>query len=203
MLPNARHDICRECFILANSLGYRKCTTKDDATDGNDNGDGDDDKLAGEQDPDFEAWELAIENANKHCKRAICQCKVANEKIVKAKEDKMNDVPHSSRAYTFIANYSQKLDLPLFFGEQPGETFYYSPLNIFQFRVVDPTDNDKLHAFVYDVGDGKKEGNNVASLVLKLLRLPEINLTEKEDAGRELNFILDNCSGQNKNCMVL
>ena len=115
----------------------------------------------------------------------------------------MNSVPHSSRTYTFIADYSQNLDLPHFGGEQPGETFYYSPLNIFQFGVVDPTDNDKLYAFVYDEGDGKKGGNNVASLILKLLRLPEANLMEKEEAEGELNFILDNCSGQNKNRMVL
>jgi hypothetical protein len=66
------------------------------------------------------------------------------------------------------------------------------------------TENDKLHAFVYDEGDGgKKGGGNVASLILKLLRLPEIDLMEKEEAGGELNFILDNCSGQNKNRMVL
>jgi hypothetical protein len=133
-----------------------------------------------------------------------CQHKLANEKIAKAKEDKMDNVSHSSRTYTFIANYSQNLDLPHFGGEQAGDTFYYSPLNsIFQFGVVDPTYNDKLHGFVYDEGDGKKGGDNVASLILKLLRLPEINLMEKEEAGGELNFILDNCSGQNKNCMVL
>jgi hypothetical protein len=81
---------------------YIKCTTKDDTTDGDDDGDGDDDEL--EQDPDFEAWELAIENANKHCKRSICQHKLANKKIVKAEEDKMNDVPHLSQTYTWISH---------------------------------------------------------------------------------------------------
>jgi hypothetical protein len=162
ILPNARQDICGECFILANSFRYKKATTDGDDEDE----DEDDDEL--EQDPDFEARELAIENANKHCKRSICQRKLANEKITKAKEDKMNDVPHSSRTYTFIADYSQNLDLPHFGGEQPGETFYYSPLNIFQFGVVDPSDNDRLHAFVYDEGDGKKGGNNVASFNIKV-----------------------------------
>jgi hypothetical protein len=97
--------------------------------------------------------------------RSIYQRKLANEKIVKAKEDKMNNVSHFSRTYTFIANYSQNLDLPHFGGEQPEDTFYYSPLNIFQFGVVDPTDNNKLHAFVCYEGDGKKGGNNVASLI--------------------------------------
>jgi hypothetical protein len=51
---------------------------------------------------------------------------------------------------------------------------------------------------------GRRGGDNVASfLVLKLLQLPGINLMEKEETGGELKFILDNCSGQNKNCMVL
>jgi hypothetical protein len=210
--PNASYDICGECcFILANSFRYKKCCSarRADATDDDDDDnddsddDDDDDERAGEQDVDFEARELAVENANKHCKRSICQRKLANQKIAQAKEDRMNNVPHSSRACTFIGDYSQNLDLPHFGGEQPGETFYCSPLNIFQLRVVDPTDNDKLHAFVHDEGDGKKGGNDVASLILKLLRLPEINLMEQEEAGAELNFILDNCSGQNKNRMVL
>jgi hypothetical protein len=82
---------------------YKKCTSnKAGATDGDANGNGDDDgntddELAAEQDPDFEAGELAtIENANKHCRRSICQRKLANEKIAKAKKDKMNNVSHSS-----------------------------------------------------------------------------------------------------------
>jgi hypothetical protein len=120
--------------------------------------DDDDDDGQEDQDPDFETRELAVENVSKHCKRSICQCQLANEKIAKAKEDKMNHAPHSSRTYTFIADYSQNLDLPHFGGEQPGETFYYSPLNIFQFGVVDPTDNDRLHAFVYDEGTGRRVG---------------------------------------------
>jgi hypothetical protein len=215
ILPNARHDICGECFILANSFRYKKCCNAnradatnddndDDEDDDDDENDDDDEQRAREQqDPDFEARELAVENANKHCKRSIFQRKLANKKIARAKEDKTNNVPHRFRVYTYIADFSQNLDLPHFGGEQPGETFYYSPLNIFQFGVVDPTDNDKLHAFVYDEGDGKKGGNNVASLILKLLGLQEINLMEREEAGGELNFILDNCSGQNKNRMVL
>jgi hypothetical protein len=95
------------------------------------------------------------------------------------------------------------MDLPHFGGEQPGETFYYSPLNIFVFGVVGPTDNDRLHAFVYDEGEGKKGGNNVLLLILKSLALPEIDLLQNEEAGGKLNFILDNCGGQNKNRMVL
>jgi hypothetical protein len=69
--------------------------------------------------------------------------------------------------------------------------------------VEDPADNDKLHAFVHNKGDGKKGGNNVTSSTLKSLRIPEVSLMEQEEAGKELNFVLDNCSGKNKNRMVL
>ena len=87
---------------------------------------------------------LPCRNANKHCKRRTCQgIKLANEKMAKAMGDKMSDVPHAS-----IASCSQNLDLLHFGGEQPGETLHCSPLNVFQFRVVDPADNDELHAFV-------------------------------------------------------
>jgi hypothetical protein len=54
-LPNARHDICGECFILANLFRYRKCAMKSDANDGSSDDDDADDELAEEQDPDFEA----------------------------------------------------------------------------------------------------------------------------------------------------
>ena len=76
----------------------------------------------------------------------------------------MNNVPHSAWTYTYITDYAQNLDLTYFGGEQPWETFYYSPLNIFQFGVVGPTDNDKRHAFVYDKGYGKKGGTALLHL---------------------------------------
>jgi hypothetical protein len=89
--------------------------------------------------------------------------------------------------------------LPHFGGKQPGETYYFSPLGIYCFGMVDPTVN-KLFAHLYSEGLGKKGGNNVASLIMKTLN--HIDILNKDEAGRELSIVMDNCGGQNKNRMV-
>jgi hypothetical protein len=47
ILPNARHDICGECFILANSFRSKKCCSarRADATDDDDDNDDNDDAV--------------------------------------------------------------------------------------------------------------------------------------------------------------
>ena len=55
--------------------------------------------------------------------------------------------------------------LPSFASEQPGATYYYSPLNVYVFGVVDAA-IDKLYAYMYMEDIGKKGGNNVASLLM-------------------------------------
>jgi hypothetical protein len=101
-------------------------------------------------------WNAKWRSTSRKCQQALQEIHLPTETVVK--EDKMNNVPHSSQVYTFIANYSQNLDLPHFGGEHPGEKIYYTPLNIFQFGVVDPTDNDKLHAFLYEGEMGRRGG---------------------------------------------
>jgi hypothetical protein len=90
--------------------------------------------------------------------------------------------------------------LPHLRGKQPGETYYFSPLSIYCFGMVDPTIN-KLFAHLYTEGQGQKGGNNVASLIMKTLN--HFNILNEDEAGRELSIVMDNCGGQNKNCMVL
>ena len=91
------------------------------------------------------------------------------------------------------------MGLPHFGGEQPGETYYYSPLSVYCFGVVDVT-TDTMYAHLYEEGKGGKGGNNVASLLFKTLKKMDIL---KEETGKELNIVMDNCGGQNKNRMVL
>ncbi len=61
--------------------------------------------------------------------------------------------------------------------------------------------SEHMYAHLYHEGVGKKGANNVASLVLKTLT--QQNLLQEDSAGGELNIIVDNCSGQNKNNTVL
>ena len=43
--------------------------------------------------------------------------------------------------------------------------------------------------------------NNVCSLIMKTLS--DLNLLRGNEAGKELNIVFDNCTGQNKNNTVL
>ena len=61
--------------------------------------------------------------------------------------------------------------------------------------------SQKLAALMYTEDVGKKGGNNVASLIwANLTRLGIVGTTEP---FKELNIVMDNCGGQNKNRMVL
>jgi hypothetical protein len=69
------------------------------------------------------------------------------------------------------------------------------------FGMVDLT-VDKLFTHLYTEGQGQKGGNNVAPLIMKILK--HINILNEDEAGRELSIVMDNCGEQNKkNPMVL
>jgi hypothetical protein len=96
---------------------------------------------------------------------------------VKARDDATNKVPHSERTYMQIGNYCQKMEMPYFEAEQPGDTYYMSPLTINCSGLVDPTsmsstnvDNDTnfigwRHMF-HAYGVAGCGGNNVSSLLI-------------------------------------
>jgi len=103
---------------------------------------------------------------------------------------------------TFIADYSQNASIPMFGQSQPGDTYYFSPMTINIFGIVDCSiRGGTLAAHVYTEGDGKKGGDNVASLLLKELKIK--GLMDPNQTNKELTIIMDNCPGQNKNNMVL
>ena len=77
-------------------------------------------------------------------------------------------------------------------------------MNVFLLGIVDVV-NDTLHGHLYHEGQGKKGGNNVASLIMKTLIYLQWIQDEKTaaDENQELNIVFDNCPGQNKNNMVI
>ena len=118
------------------------------------------------------------------------------------------DRPHSECTYTFVVDYGQNIELPIFNKEQPGCPYYYSPMTVNNLGMVDHAHKypngqvgEHMHCHVYTDDIGKKATNNVASLIMKTLR--GLNLLKKDTIGRELNIIFDNCCGQNKNNTVL
>ena len=126
----------------------------------------------------------------------------------KAVADAKANVPHRDRTYTLVADFGQNMELPVFNEEQPGCTYYYSPLSVYNFGIVDHAHDygngefkEHMHAHVYHEGVGRKGANNVASLIMKTLR--KMGILRENDIGGELTNIFDTCTSQNKNNTVM
>ena len=55
--------------------------------------------------------------------------------------------------------------------------------------------------YVYDESEGIKGGHNDASLILDYVRTNLVKVGQPP--MKELNIIMDNCAGQNKNRMII
>jgi hypothetical protein len=96
------------------------------------------------------------------------------------------------------------MGLPFMGAHQPGETYYFSPLTVNCFGITNVGyDKAKLTAFVYHEGEGKKGGCNVASLLTKYLDNEGLIKRHGRGSRKELNIVMDNCGGQNKNRFVI
>jgi len=117
-----------------------------------------------------------------------------------AKESK--EFPHEEHSYCLVGDYCQNLSLPYFGGEQPGDTYYFSPLFVYVFGIADVSkDRAQLLGYGYHEGEGAKGGNNVASFLMQGLK--DLGWLIEDRCGRRLSIVMDNCGGQNKNKMVL
>ena len=100
-----------------------------------------------------------------------------------------------------IVDFCQNVQLPSHKRDQPGETYFFVPLNIFVLGIVDcNSKKDHLHAYMYTEAEGGKGGNLVASLIMKYLF--DRRLLDRQQRYK-LTIIMDNCSRQNKNKMVI
>ena len=155
---------------------------------------------------EMEANERLVMIASKHVKAARSQRKLLNDKVEQAIKDVENNLPHKDTVHTLVVDYGQNMQLPWFGENQPGETYYYTPLNVYNLGVVNTAENklhkikDKLYAHVYTEAGGAKGGNNVSLLIMKTLKILGWDNIE---TGKELNIVFDNCPGQNKNNIVL
>jgi hypothetical protein len=229
-------DICKDCYVFANRhrhlAHHQHTTTSRRHEDGDDvlRSDSDSDS-AGSSDVDDDAdvgrtinvdlnsaeaasngadeeRELMLLQAAEHVKMARSQRALYQAKVADAVADATDGKDHPNRRYAFVVDYGQNMELPVFNKEQPGITYYYSPLSIYNLGIVDHAHvyvdgrvTEHMHCHVYHEGVGKKGANNVASLIVKTLR--GLNLLREDSVGGELNIVFDNCSGQNKNNTVL
>ena len=89
--------------------------------------------------------------AAKHVERATKQQELFNLKKQEAKDDK--EKHRGARSYCFVADFAQNMNLPNFSAEQPGSTYYYSPMSVYPFGIVDSsTAPSELTAYCYYEG---------------------------------------------------
>ena len=169
-IQKPRKDVCGECFKYANSMktlsGHKRQLEEEGEED-----------LPTEYDAVLKCrrkeetheestrrmleLEREVEKASLHVKMAKEQRELFN--LHKKAAAATRDSPKSERTATFVCDYAQNLYVPNFGDEQPGETYYYSPLNAYVFGMVDCSSNT-LHAHLYMEGEGKK-GDIIAPLL--------------------------------------
>jgi hypothetical protein len=227
-------DICKDCYVFANrhrhlahhtTSSTRRHDGDDDVRSDSSSSDDDDDADVADlgvgrtMNVDLnlaeaasngadEERELMLLQAAEHVKMARAQRALYQAKVADAVADVTEGKDHAERRYTFVVDYGQNMELPVYNKEQPGITYYYSPLSIYNLGMVDHAHvyddgrvTEHMHCHVYHEGVGKKGANNVSSLIMKTLR--GLNLLREDSVGGELNIVFDNCSGQNKNNTVL
>eukprot|EP00956_Cyclotella_meneghiniana_P025094 scaffold51552_cov38-Cyclotella_meneghiniana.AAC.1 len=145
-----------------------------------------------------------------HVRRADVQREAYNQRIAEAVASKLAN-PLNLLLYlmvTLVVDCGQNMELPCFNDEQPGCTYYWSPLTVNNVGVVDHgyRRNDgsvgaHMHCHVYHEGIGKKGANNIASVIMRTLK--EKQLIMPGQTAKKLTIVYDNCTGQNKNNTVL
>ena len=216
-----RADICGQCYTFANRFRYLHKKEENDIDSGGEEDDRDAAihwvnnkraKKGDERDRLIAEREKLVMDASKHVHAAQKQREFVNEKREEAFNDR--DKPLSERCITLVADFAQNAYVPNMNSEQPGETYYMSPVNAYIFGVADVANKPTtLTAHTFIEGDGVKGGNTVASLLWKELdalglipaRDPVSKklLNKDHEAAKEINIVMDNCIGQNKNNMVI
>ena len=119
------------------------------------------------------------------CTHRLCtagmQTLMDQKLVADAVSDAEERKDHTERRYTFVVDYGQNMELPVYNDEQPSCTYYYSPLSAYNLGVVNHAHTYEngdvgkhMYAHIYHEGVGKKGANNVSSLIVKTLR--QLNL---------------------------
>jgi hypothetical protein len=74
--------------------------------------------------------ELMLLQAAAHIKMARAQRVLYQAKVANAVADATARKEHSVRRYTFVVDYGQNMELPMYNKEQPGCTYYFSPMSV-------------------------------------------------------------------------
>ena len=119
-----------------------------------------------------------------------------------AKSDVSNNLPDHLCRKVITIDMGQNLGLPNFEGKQPGDTYYFSPLTVLLFGIVDNATRDgyeRMDAYVWREQDGDRGANNICSCLWKYFHMRGWLKKNYSD----LCIVADNCGGQNKNRIVV
>ena len=157
-------DICNLCYTFAHRTKYfvdvqRKCLRENDEDDDEEEEEEDDvnqltcltQNILDINHPESTATLIAEEREQMMLDAAdhICMARVQRT-LYRDKVDAARmsvNKPHSESTYTFVVDYGQNMELPVFNKEQPGCTYYYSPMTVTNLRIVD-------HAHKYETSTG-------------------------------------------------
>jgi hypothetical protein len=201
VVAGARQDVCNECYVFANKHRYAKRTRARVEDDDDQHGPQEEDDVNEEAAAkEMEESEKLVRGAALHVEMAQQQRELYRQK--KKEAIATIDKRPAEKVLCYVADYAQNLPIPNFASEQPGATYYYSPLSIYCFGVVDAS-VDRLTAWLYSEAQAAKGGNNVASLLWAQLEHDGVIEQSKTEPFKEINLVMDNCGGQNKNRHVL
>ena len=159
-VSKSSEDICKECYVFFNRNKYKSSALdneEDDTEDGNttssNNSRSKDEMSSGskkteESDDEGEKLIMAtgdirglqneaeILKASKHVHNAKSMREYLNKKIKEARFDVSSNIPWQERRNCLIGDYAQYMHLPFFGKKQPGDTYYFVPMNVNNFEMV-------------------------------------------------------------------
>jgi hypothetical protein len=100
---------------------------------------------------------FAGESASYHVEQEKLMHELAQKGAQGAKEDHNNNIRHANKRYCLVYDYAKNLGIPHFRSEQPGDTYYYSPLTLHMLGIVDLSHSPhRLECYCYCEFTGKR-----------------------------------------------
>ena len=211
-------DTCTDCLVLTNEFRMRRARIEngraiaeaegddgeeEDSESGSGSDENDDANEVNPIEAEIEAVDATLVKAKAHVRNYQIQRQKAKDIISIARLDITYILPSLFRRKVLTIDMGQNLCLPNFEGDQPGDTYYMSPLTVLLFGVVNNATidgKDRMNAYIWQEFEGDRGANNIASCLL--MDLKKRGWLNGQNYG-ELTYIADNCGGQNKNKIVV
>ena len=203
-------DTCTDCLVLTNKCNavqnrQTQARTNTGETGGSEEIDEDEDDKGVNQEMVREKlaeYESVVEELKVHVKHYEMQRKMANDVQKLAIDNITNLLPSLHRRQVLIIDMGENLAIPNFAADQPGDTYYLSPLTIYLFGVAfkESEKVTQMNAYVWPEYEANHGAHNICSCLLKDFKNRQ--WFQRPNLGG-LFIIANNCGGQNKNKHVV